>query len=77
MKDFIKHIKKLVLVIVFGLLSISLMADPPDPNGGDGGGALPGGGAPVGSGLALFIGLAAAYGAKKTINYEKQDSSLS
>lgn len=69
MKDFTRHIKKVVLVIAFGLLSIILMADPPDPDGdgSGGGGPLPGGGAPVGSGLALFIGLAATYGAKMSL----------
>ncbi len=70
MKKYINTIKKLVLVLAFGLLSTALMADPPDPNGGggNGGGVLPGGGAPVGSGLVLFIGLAAAYGAKKSLS---------
>jgi len=68
MKNIVRHIIRLVLVIAFGLFSTVLSADPPDPNGGNGGGVLPGGGAPVGSGIAMFIGLAAAYGAKKSLD---------
>ncbi len=72
MKKNISSIKKFVLIIAFGLLSSVLMADPPNPNGGNGnsGGALPGGGAPIGSGIALFIGLAVGYGAKKKMFVE-------
>ena len=69
MKKNINSIKKLILIIAFGLLTSVLMADPPNPNGGNGngGGALPGGGAPIGSGVALFIGLAVSYGVKKKV----------
>jgi len=66
MKKSHQIIQRVFLVFTFSLLTITLMADPPDPNGGNGGGVLPGGGAPIGSGIALFVGLAAAYGAKKS-----------
>jgi hypothetical protein len=73
MKDLNNILKKLVLVLTFALMSTVLMADPPNPNGGNGngGGVLPGGGAPIGSGIALFVGLAAAYGAKKSMFAEE------
>jgi len=76
MKKNISTIKKLTLVLVFGLLTNLLMADPPDPNGGNGNGgsALPGGGAPIGGGVALFIGLAVSYGAKKRLFTIHEDS---
>jgi len=73
MKDINNPLKKLVLVLTFAFTSIALMADPPDPNGGNGngGGVLPGGGAPIGSGIALFVSLAVAYGAKKSIKVKQ------
>lgn len=58
---------RIVLVLVLGMMTNTLMADPPDPDGpGSGGGVLPGGGAPIGGGSIIFIALATAYGIKKT-----------
>lgn len=67
--------RKISLILFFLSFSVAIMADPPDPNGGNGngGGALPGGGAPIGGGAILLIALAGVYGTKKAISFTQSE----
>ena len=71
---------KVSLVFLFGLWSVALIADPPDPESGGGGnpaGPPVGGGAPIGSGMIIFSVLAAGYLGSKKATLVWQNSQLS
>ena len=71
-------------ILVTSLLSLSLLfsvsvfaGDPPPGPGGDptnDPGSTPiGGGAPIGGGVAILVALGTAYGARKTLQLQKEE----
>ncbi len=67
---------KISLVFLFGLCSVALMADPPDPEGGGGdpGGPPVGGGAPIGSGVFILTISATLYlNRKMMVSYIEEE----
>lgn len=72
--------KKLISILLFGLLmlftmpSFAQLADPGDGSGGTSGHDPVGGGAPIGSGLAVILSLGLAYGAKKTFQLKAEEN---
>jgi hypothetical protein len=67
-----------VLAITFlTVFSLTLSAQPPAPNNGNGapgGGNTPvGGGAPIGTGLAILLALGLGYGGKKVYEVKKRN----
>lgn len=67
MKNIIKYISILVLVLVIGLSTAFAQTAPPPNNGetGEGGGVPVGGGAPIGGGLLILTAMGLAYGYAK------------
>lgn len=71
----IKHLKKIIISLVFVFatsFSYAQMMDPGNPGGGPTGGDPPvGGNAPVSGGIAIMLTLGALYGGKKVYHLVK------
>ena len=70
---------KNIILILFIILSTSVLAqvkDPGDPDGAPTGETPVGGGAPVGSGLAILLTLGSFYGSYKIKIYKKNMEKL-